>query len=690
MAALSNYFFFDRDLSWLSFNERVLMEAEDDTVPLLERINFLSIYSSNLDEFYRVRMPALTALQKLYQKQKVKKQTALRHEDVAGKAKEIILEQQSRFGEVLHQLLPQLQAHQLELVYGKPIPPQIMPQVSHYFFTQVLAFLKPIVIAGEGSDFFPENNMLYLALIGKGHEDTDEIVVVNIPTEHLSRFFQVEKEGKFYVVFLDDIIKAHLHVIPRITVEGSFSFKVTRDAELELEDEYEEDIATKIEKQIEKRDAGLATRFLHEPGIPEKILWELINNLGLSEAVIMQGGRYHNLKDLSTISVNLPHLKYRKWPAVQLPCTNEDGILEEISKRDILLHVPYQSYDTVLRFFNEAAIRTDVEHIYLTMYRVANESRIVNALLSAAHNGKKVTVLIELKARFDEANNLKWAKKLKKAGVEVLFTSIDLKVHAKLALVKRKIGPRIEYAGLLATGNLNESTARFYTDHILLTSNTEMLKEVEKVFQLFKEKEKTKEKYQFENLLVGKHNLQEKFLELLDREIRNAHQGLPARVIIKVNNIEERELICKLYDASNADVKIQLLVRGICCLVPGVPGMSQNITVRRIVDRYLEHGRIFIFHNNGSDEVFLGSSDWMNRNIYKRIEVCFPLYNEDLKTEIKELIDIQLNDSLKAVVLNQNLQNVRVMNDGELVQSQDKIYNKLAFSKAKGVYSSTP
>ncbi|MCW3079745.1 polyphosphate kinase 1 [Segetibacter sp.] len=684
MAAAANYFFFDRDLSWLSFNERVLMEAEDESVPLLERISFLSIYSSNLDEFYRVRMPALTALQKLYQKQKVKKETASRHADVAGKAKGIIYEQQTRFGKILHQIIPELQEHGIHLVYGTSIPIEIMREVSHYFFTQVLTFLKPVYLMHGAGHFFPENNNLYLALMGKGQAEANEIVVVNIPTDHLSRFFEVEWEGKYYVVFLDDIVKAHLHVIPRITVEACYSFKVTRDAELGLEDEYEEDIAIKIEKQIEKRDLGLATRFLHEPGIPEEILPALVNKLGLSEAVIMQGGRYHNLKDLSSISVNLPKLKYLKWPAIQLSGLNDSSLLEQIRKQDILLHAPYQSYDTVLRFFNEAAIRADVEHIYLTMYRVASDSRIVNALLSAAHNGKKVTVLIELKARFDEANNLKWAKKLKKAGVHVLYTSSDLKVHAKLAIVKRKIGGKINYAGLLATGNLNESTARFYTDHILLTSHTEMLQEAEEIFHLLEEKVKPKERFVFEHLLVAQYNLQETFLELIDREMRNARQGLRAHIILKMNNLEERVLIRKLYDASNAGVEIQLIIRGICCVVPGVSGMSENITVRRIVDRYLEHGRIYIFHNNGKNEIFLGSADWMNRNIYKRIEVCFPLYDEKLKTEIRELIDIQLHDNSKAVAINEKSQNARVISDGKQVQSQKEIYNKFASYQSKG------
>jgi polyphosphate kinase len=678
MATVGNYVFFDRDLSWLLFNERVLMEAGNESVSLLERINFLSIYSSNLDEFYRVRMPALAALHKLYQKQKVDKETALIHADVSREAKEQIHKQQNRFGKILHQIIPQLQAHGVDLVYGRAIPSEILPEVTLYFYTQVLAFLKPVFLTQESSEFFPENNKLYLALTGKGKSGINELAIVNIPSDYLSRFFVVEKEAKQYVVFLDDIIKKHLSVIPGIVADGCYSFKVTRDAELNLEDEYEEDLAAKIEKQIERRDLGLATRFLHEPGIQKEILQELISRLGLAEAIIMEGGRYHNLKDLHTGLMKMHQLKYPNWLAVQHGVIKENLLLDQLNVRDVLLHTPYQSYDTVLRFFNEAAIRDDVEQIYLTMYRVASDSRIVNALLSAAHNGKKVTVLIELKARFDEANNLKWAKKLKKVGVQVLFTTNDLKVHAKLALVIRNIGDKKVYAGLLATGNLNETTARFYTDHILLTGHQAMLGEAEKVFLSFVEKEKAKREVAFDHLLVAQYNLQEKFLELIDREIFNARQGLPAHIIIKLNNLEERVMIRKLYDASNAGVKIQLIVRSICCIVPGVEGMSQNITVKRIVDRYLEHGRIFIFHNNGREDVFLGSADWMNRNIYKRIEVCFPVYDEQLKAEMLELINIQLSDNVKAVKINDQLQNVSIDSGERPVRSQEVIYNKLA------------
>src|SRR5579859_320839 len=315
-------------------------------------------------------------------------------------------------------------------------------------------------------------------------------------------------------------------------------------------------------------------------------------------------------------------------------------------ERDLLLHVPYEAYDPVLRFFNEAAVHPQVEEIYVTLYRVAKDSRIVHSLISASRNGKKVTVFVELKARFDEANNLRWSKKMKEAGVKIINSIPGLKVHAKIGLIKKRVDGRIHYCGLLATGNLNENTARFYTDHILLTGEHELMRELELLFIfLSKRKDPRKtEKIAFQHLLVAQFNLQQRFLALIDREIAHAREGKPASIIIKMNNLEEQNFIDRLYAASQAGVRVQLLIRGICCCVPGVSGQSENITIRRIVDRYLEHGRVFIFHNEGREEVFLGSSDWMNRNIYRRIEVCFPLYGQQQKDEIRELIRLQLED----------------------------------------------
>ncbi|HVF81484.1 MAG TPA: polyphosphate kinase 1 [Flavisolibacter sp.] len=673
-----SYSFFDRDLSWLSFNERVLMEAGREDVPLLERFNFLSIYSSNLDEFYRVRMPALAALHKLYKKDQVEEREAEQHADVVKAAREIIQQQLERYGATLHSLIPQLEQYGIVLHYGTDLPEEIAPAVTHYFFTEVLAFLHPVRLSENGPAFFPENNLLYMAVYGTGAQDENDLLLVNVPTGDLPRFFKVEAGGKQHIVFLEDIIKAHLNVLPGIDAKGACNFKITRDAELNLDDEYTEDMAAKIERQIAKRDKGFATRLLYEPGLPEKAKNLLLTNFHLSESVAIEGGRYHNLKELVSLPLSLPELKYKKWPAVQYPVLGNSWLLDLIKERDVMLHTPYHSYDAVLRFFNEAAINANTEHIFLTMYRVASDSRIVNALLSAAGNGKKVTVLIELKARFDEENNIKWAKRLKKTGVAVLYTTAKLKVHAKIALVKMKKDSPNRYAGLLATGNLNESTARFYTDHILMTTNEAMLEEVEKLFRSFEEKQKTP--IDFSHLLVAQHNLQPMLLQLIDQEIYNVRAGGPGRITIKLNNLEERVLIRRLYDASNAGVQIDLIVRGICCLVPGVEGQSKNIRVHRIVDRYLEHGRVYIFYNNGHNNVWLGSADWMTRNIYRRVEVCFPVYDEGLKKEVLRLLDIQLRDNVQAVEITDTLQNKPVEINGQPIHSQREIYTLLAHS----------
>lgn len=669
---MSAYFFADRDISWLSFNERVLQEAGKDSVPLNERVKFLSIYSSNLDEFYRVRMPALLALKKIDKEKSVV--------SIYRQAVEIINRQQDEFGRIFNEsVLPGLNRYCFKLIYNDKIPDKLKDATTHYFFTQIAGFLQPILIKGN-TDFFLENNQLYQAVVVQ-HKSTDEqLYLVNIPTNNISRFFKITQEDGDYIVFLEDIIRENLqYLFPDAVISGAYNLKITRDAELDLRDEYG-DLAKKIEKQLKKRDMGFATRFLYEPGMPLRHLQDMIEIFNLQKASVVEGGKHHNLKDLASLPVHNASLSYPFWPAIQsikdkdIPGT----LFAAIEKEDRIVHAPYQSYDTIIRFFNEAAIDNSVEKIYTTMYRVASDSRIGYALISAAKNGKKVSVLVELKARFDEANNIRWAQKMKAAGVRIIYSSNILKVHAKIALVKRK-NSRVPYLGLLATGNLNESTARFYTDHILLTAYQPMLAEMESLFNFLRKKKKANpHPLAFQHLLVAQFNLQTRFLEMIDREIENAKRGLDASITIKMNNLEEEVLISKLYDASNAGVKINLIVRSICRLVPGVPGQSENITIKRIVDRYLEHGRIFIFYNEGKEEVYMGSADWMNRNIYRRIEVCFPIYNEVIKKQMIEIIALQWSDTVQAVLIDKNLENVSLAqkNDHGL-RSQEAIYKLL-------------
>ena len=674
--------YFNRDVSWLSFDGRVLEEAANPAVPLVERIRFLSIYSSNLDEFYRVRMPVLRALKNIGEK-KSNDISAEEQETILEQATAMVLQQQKHFGEILRaQILPELKANKIKLLYNEELPAALKNEISDYFLSEVLAFLQPVVL-NEDAKFFPENNKLYF-VVQLSSDAGEQLVLVNIPSDELPRFFSTRCDGEQFICFLDDIIRFNLgKLFKTANITGCYSIKITRDAELDLKDEYPGELSEQIEKQLQKRDNGLATRFLHPADLPLRVLQSIVQHLGLENASSVQGGRYHNLKDLYGLPVSNAALLYDKWPAISLPISNNEPLVNAVQQHDLLVNAPYQSYHTILRFFNEAANNPDVEEMNVTLYRVASDSKIVNALVTAAKNGKKVNVVVELKARFDEANNLKWAKKLKNAGASIIYSVTALKVHAKVALVKTRKGDRIQYSGLLATGNFNEGTAKFYTDHILLTTNPDLLREVELLFIFLAKREKPGDDNQinFEHLLVAGFNLQKGFLKLIDEEIEIAKQGQPASIIIKMNNLEERVMIDKLYEASQAGVKIQLIIRGICCLIPGVAGMSENISVRRIVDRYLEHGRIFIFNNNGNTKMYMGSADWMNRNIYHRIEVCFPVYDNSIKQQITALVNLQLGDNVQAVEIGADMAQTRPQRLGEPVQSQKAIYEYLTPDK---------
>jgi len=632
---MEDLIFANRDLSWLSFNQRVLTEAANDEVPLMERIRFLAIYSSNLDEFYRVRMPLLMA----------SGDTAARKE-IEG--------QQEFYGRIITmQLIPLLENQGIRWCYGQPVPPLISAQVTELFFGTVMAYLNPVPLDDGISKFFAENNKLYQMVLLESKQGEEFAFLVNVPSDKISRFYRFRTSDAEYILFLEDIIKHCLdRLFPGYLVKGAYNLKITRDAQLDLEEIPGEDIATVLERRLETRDLGFATRLLYEPDMPLRSLYSVVYALKLGEASLIAGGRYHNLRDLSSFPLEGAQYQYQPWPPVQAISVKErDTLFSCIKEKDILINVPYETYEPVLRFFNEAANDPEATAIYVTLYRVASNSQIVTALETAARNGKDVWAMVELKARFDEANNLKWAKKMKAAGVRIIYSNIHLKVHAKIALVKRKSGASVQSLGLLATGNLNENTARFYTDHVLLTSNSLLLSELEQLFNfLAAGKYTADDTLSFRHLLISRFNLQETFLNLIQREIDHATSGKSSGITIKLNNLEEQSLIRKLYTASQAGVRIRLIVRGICCLLPGVAGLSENITVIRIVGRYLEHGRIFAFHNCGNEQVWMGSADWMNRNIYNRIEVCFPVYDNQLRLAILQLLEMQHDNTAQEAI----------------------------------------
>ncbi|MHA6697698.1 polyphosphate kinase 1 [Chryseobacterium sp. A321] len=670
-------YYMDRDLSWLHFNGRILDEAALESVPLLAKINFLAIFSSNLDEFYRVRMPVLSALKKL--RKVADPLIGTIETGIYAQATALIELQQEKYGEIIRTLiLPQLSEKGIFLLYNQPFPQEIKREAREYFHTRIAAFLQ--VKSMAQSSLYIENNKLYSAI---SFEGDSSIYIVNIPSNSLDRFHVIEKPDSKYIVFIDDILRENIGVLfPGKTVQGFYTFKVTRNADLHLEDEFEGDLRVKIEEQIAKRDYGLATRLLYQPDMPKEIRDSLLSHLGLKKRSAMKGGFNHNLKDFFQFPISNSEWNYSLQPALALGELSEESLFERLEKKDLLVSTPYQSYDPILRFFNEASLDPKTQEIWISIYRVAKNSQILNALISAAKNGKKVTVFVELKARFDEGNNIRWAKKLRKAGVHVLYSLPNLKVHAKIALVQRKTEENEPtYVGLLSTGNLNEVTAGVYADHIILTANPQLLRELRDVFEVLSQRDEQQRKpFEFKHLLVAQFNMLEEFTSLIDKEIEAAKQGDEAKILLKLNNLEDKGLIRKLYEASEAGVKITLIVRSICRLVPGVPGMSSNITVRRLVDRYLEHSRVFVFHQGGKDLMYMGSADWMRRNLYNRIEVCYPVLDPDLKKEIFMFLDFQLRDDEFAVELDQNLHNVP-LESLEGVRAQKAIYDYLKSNK---------
>lgn len=672
---------FNRDLSWLGFNFRVLQEAADENVPLYERIKFLSIFSSNLDEFFRVRYPSVFAFSKLNPKTQVKASVGF-NEDIPEKMQNEINRQLNIFGSTLvEQLIPALKANGINFYYRDPIREEHLSEIRDLFLSNVLSFIQPLWLEGNVEQrFIPENNRLYFVVTLKSSDQvTVRNAIINIPSNKLPRFFVLSPlDNEEYVIFIDDIIRENMVCLfPGSEILGIYSIKFNRDAELNLNEEYSDDLLNKIEKQLKKREFGPPSRFLFENGMPRNVQLFLASVFDLQFTEMFAGGRYHNLSDLSSFPSFNKNLKYPKRKPLNIVGNMHCGdIFNVLGKQDILLHLPYHSYNPVLSFFNQAAIDVDVTEIFITLYRVAADSHIVNALIGAAKNGKKVTVFIELKARFDEANNIRWSRQMKEAGIKMIYSLPHIKVHSKIALVKKGSGKEALNYAILSTGNFNETTAQFYTDHLLMTTDLSIIEELSLLFKFLQadNKENAKPKIKFEKLLVSQFNMTENFEKLVESEIKKALLGEEALVRIKLNNLEEPGMISLLYRASQAGVKINLCVRGICCLMPGVEGISENITVKRLVDQYLEHSRLFIFGKDDSAEVIMGSADWMTRNLYHRIEVCVAIKNISLKKELVDYFEIQWSDTTNAVELSSTLEPKPKEQTINVVNAQQSIY----------------
>jgi polyphosphate kinase len=648
--------YLNREITWLAFNGRVLQEAMDPRVPLLERLNFLAIFSSNLDEFFRVRVASLRSLLRL--KKKKLKKLGFRVRRLLREIHFVVTSQQEMFGTTLRsQILPELEANGVFLLNNRNVNPIQNAYLEVFFRERVRPLLSPLVLEDRDDPPFLEEGRIYLVAelwpmvdIALGSE-RPSYGIIGVPSPALPRFVVAPGEGH-NVLFLEDVIRLFLpELFPDQEVGSAYAVKLSRDADLYLEDEFEGDLVAKISKSLEKRDKGLPSRFLYDLQAPYALVSFMKDHLGLEDDDLFPGGRYHNLQDFFEFPKPQRHRKLIRPPLEPLPhptLRRSESILEAVSERDRILHFPYQSYGYVTRFLEEAARDPGTRRIWITLYRVAKDSSVVRALIDAAQRGVDVAAFVEVKARFDEARNLKWAGEMEEAGVRIFYSKPGIKVHSKIALLTREEdGVPKDYA-FLGTGNFNESTARVYADHALLTADPRLTKDLDQVFRFRWEEI---ENPRCHHLLVAPSKLRSGITDLIQKEIANAEGGNIAGMALKMNSLEDPGMIDLLYEASQAGVRMNLIIRGICCMRPELPGLAANVKARSIVDRFLEHARIFRFVNGGSPVLFLSSADLMKRNLDRRLEVAFPVYDQRAREELEQFLHLQLSDNAKARVL---------------------------------------
>jgi polyphosphate kinase len=637
----------NRELSWLSFNERVLQEAMDPTVPLTERMRFLGIYSNNLDEFFRVRVANLKRMIEVKnEKAQGFKGTA---EDLYIEIRKVVLKQQQLFENAYEQIKSEFQKDNIHFIDESACSTLELKELDDFFHEQLKHAIFPILLDKKRPLPKLRDYSIYLGvkIVSKTKV---RYALIQIPTEY-SRFFILRKGEQTNVILIDDIIRLYLNEIFAVyqaeQIEA-YTFKFTRDAELDLDDDLSLSFFEKIEKSLKQRKKGQPVRFVYDAQMPNDLLLFLLQQLNLKKGVnTIPGGRYHNFKDFIRFP-DFGNHSYRFQPQIPSPhpdFINCKSLISKINSKDVLLHFPYQQFDHVVDLLREASLDAKVKEIKINIYRVAKNSEVMNALLACIFNGKHVTVIFELQARFDEENNLWWSNRLKEYGANVIYGLQNLKVHSKLLQIKRSSEGKINYITYIGTGNFNEATAGIYTDLGLLTADKEISLEVSRVFGML---ENNLERHAFRHLLVSPFNTRRKLMALIEREIKFAKAKKPAHIRLKFNNLTDIKMIDKLYAASKAGVKIELIIRGICCLKPGVKGLSDNITAISIVDRYLEHARFFIFSNNGNPEYFISSADWMERNLDQRVEVGTILKDPAIQQQIDLIFEYQLKGSVKA------------------------------------------
>lgn len=669
-----------RDISWLSFNYRVLQEAKDKSVPLIERIRFLAIYSSNLDEFYRVRVAQHRNLIRV--SKRTKRELSYEPKKLLRDIFKIVNKQLLEFSDIFFDhIIPELRQNNIHLMRRLEMNDEQKKFVEDYFKENLLPYVQPVILIKDKIRVFLNNRALYLAIILQSKERLTakmEYAIIKVPSDYLPRFIELpSRAGRHEVIMLDDMVRQSVAwLFPGYDIVDTYSIKLSRDAELYIDDEFSGNIIEKVRESLQKRNVGPASRFIYDRTMPRSLLEFLTDTFELEPTDLLPEGRYHNNSDFSGFpDFGIEALRNKPLPPIKYETfeNKPEEIFKKIQERDHLLYYPFQSYESVIHFFDEAAKDSAVTHIKIVQYRVAQNSRIMRALIEAVKSGKQVTVFIEVKARFDEQANLQWYERLMKAGVNVRYSMPGIKVHAKLALVIRRENKKdLQYA-YLSTGNFNENTARFYTDWGLFTSDARITNEVTRVFKYLETANKTNIK-PFENLLVGQFNLRQCFLEKIDAQIERAKAGKSARIILKVNSLEDEEMIGRLYKASNAGVKVRIIVRGICCLVPQLKGYSENIKAVSIVDRFLEHSRVFIFETDTTPDIYLSSADWMERNLSHRVETAFPIFDERLKDIILDVINIQLQDNTKARIVHPTHNNYKKSSSELSHRSQIETY----------------
>ena len=675
-----------KEISWLSFNERVLQEAENKDVPLVERFKFLGIYSNNLDEYFRVRVATLKRISQFGAKSK--EILGYSPKSTLKRIQEIVLSQNTQFEKIYAGLLQELDKHKIHIINEKQLNPEQAEFVQNYFHREVRTRLMPFLIEKDSDLPNLTDDAIYLAIyLVKKETQKKRFALLEIPTDVLSRFIVLPEKGDDkYVIFLDDIIRFGLKDIFFIfdfDLFSAYTIKLTKDAELEIVDDISESYIDKLSRSLQQRKWGTPVRFIYDREMPDDLLKIITKKLHFGpDDVIIPANRYHNFKDFMHFP-NLGKKKFYYESLVPIPHRDIQGgksILSAIKKKDLMLFFPYHPFDHFIDLLREASIDPYVTSIQITLYRLARNSSVINALLNAVRNGKNVTTVVELQARFDEEANILWGNKLMEEGVKVIYGVPGLKVHSKLCLITRVKNDVTQRYAAIGTGNFNEDTAKIYTDHLLLTTNKKITNEVFKAFNFFNVNYKKDNYY---HLVLSPFFLRNKITLLIENEIKNAKAGKKAFIYLKLNNLTDSDIINHLYEASRSGVIIRLIIRGMISLVPGIKDISENIKAIGIVDRFLEHTRFLIFCNGGNEECYISSADLMTRNIEHRIEVTCPVFDKTIRNEMKEIFEIQWSDNIKARKLDTSLSNTFVKNGKKQVQSQIEVYNYIKRSNEK-------